>query len=307
MPLPSAPYRSAPPSPRVDNLRGIILMLLGFFFFAACDAQAKFMTTADIHPIQIVWFRMLGLFVGVVIFLGARGLHHLRSTNPLLQIGRGLTATVSAICFIIGVSFVPLADAVAVTFIAPFIVTILGALFLRETVGLRRWIAVAVGFAGMLIVIRPGLGVFHPAIMFIVIAAFMFAFRQILSRWLSGADSIATTVAYTSITAITASSALLPFVWTWPEDPRLWLVALGLGVTAGLGELLVIRALAIAQAVVVAPMQYSMIVYGTVYGYLVFSDLPDQWTLIGCAVIVASGLYTLHRERLAARRAQAGG
>lgn len=304
MPVPSAPFRSAPSSPRVDNLRGIVLMLLGFFFFAACDAQAKFLTDT-MHPVQIVWFRMMGLFLGVVVFLGMRGLHHLRSAKPLLQIGRGVTATLSAICFIIGVSFVPLADAVAVTFIAPFLVTILGAIFLREPVGPRRWIAVAVGFIGMLIVIRPGMGVFHPAILFIIVAAFMFAFRQIMSRWLSGADGIGTTVAYTSITATVLSTAMMPFVWVWPEDPSFWLIAAGLATTAGLGELLVIRALAIAQAVVVAPMQYSMILWGTFYGYMVFADLPDQWTLVGCTIIVASGLYTLHRERLAAKRASA--
>ncbi|MEN9060528.1 DMT family transporter [Ponticoccus litoralis] len=302
MPQPSAPFRTAPPSPHVDNLRGIALMLLGFFFFAACDAQAKFLTDT-LHPVQIVWFRMMGLFLGVVVFLGLRGLHHLRSARLLLQIGRGLTATVSAISFIIGVSYVPLADAVAVTFIAPFLVTIFGALFLREPVGPRRWIAVAVGFCGMLIVIRPGMGVFHPAILFIVVAAFMFAFRQILSRWLSGEDGIGTTIAYTSLTATVVATSMLPFVWVWPADARSWAVAAGLAATAGLGELLVIRALAIAQAVVVAPMQYSMILWGTFYGYIIFADLPDQWTLTGCAIIVASGLYTLHRERVAAKRA----
>lgn len=281
-------------------------MLSGFFCFAAGDVQAKFLTET-MHPVQIVWFRQIGLFMGVALFLMFKGFHHLRSAMPLLQIGRGVTATLSAICFIVGVSFVPLADAVAVTFIAPFIVTILGALILREPVGLRRWIAVGVGFFGMLIVIRPGMGVFHPAILFIVVAASMFAARQILSRWLSGADSIATTVAYTSITSTVLASLALPFVWQSPEEPFLWAVAAGLAAAAALGEFLVIRALDIAQAVVVAPMHYSMILWGTFYGYMVFADLPDLWTVVGCLVIVASGLYTLHRERLAAKRHRVDG
>lgn len=277
-------------------------MALGFFSFAACDVQAKFLTDA-FHPIQVVWFRQFGLALGVIVILAIRGVNILRSRLPVLQITRGLTAVFSAICFVTSVSFVPLADAVAVTFIAPFIVTVLGAIVLREPVGLRRWIAVSVGFVGMLVVIRPGMGVFHPAIGFTVAAACFFALRQILSRSLSGADPVITTVAYTSLTTIVVVSLALPFVWRTPEDARLWWIIFGLALTAGLGEVLVIRALDIAQAVVVAPIHYSIILWSTFYGYVVFTDLPDGWTLIGCAIIVGSGLYTLHRERLSAQKA----
>ena len=153
----------------------------------------------------------------------------------------------------------------------------------------------------MLIVIRPGLGVFHPAIGFTVTAACFFALRQVLSRSLSGADPVITTVTYTSLTSIVLVSVALPFVWATPDQLSLWLLAIGLAATAGLGEVLVIRALDIAQAVVLAPIHYSMIIWGTFYGFVVFSDLPDGWTLIGCGIIIASGLYTLHRERLAAK------
>jgi S-adenosylmethionine uptake transporter len=276
-------------------------MLLGFFSFAACDVQAKFLTDS-FHAVQVVWFRQIGLALGVVVLILLRGPQILRSRLPVLQITRGLIAVGSAICFIVSVSFVPLADAVAVTFIAPFIVTVLGAVFLREPVGIRRWAAVSVGFVGMLIVIRPGMGVLHPAIGFTIAAASLFALRQVLSRSLSGTDPVVTTVAYTSLTSIIVVSLALPFVWRTPDALGLWLIVVGLAVTAALGEVLVIRALDIAQAVVVAPMHYSMIIWGTFYGYVVFSDLPDGWTLLGCGIIVASGLYTLHRERLAAKR-----
>lgn len=301
MPAPSAPFTVAHQPPNADNMRGIVLMLLGFFSFAACDVQAKLLTQ-DLPAFQIVWFRQLGLFVGVIALLAMRGLSVLRSANPVLQIARGLTAVVSALCFTIGVTHVPLADAVAVTFIAPIMVTVLAALVLREPVGIRRAAAVAVGFVGMLIVIRPGMGVFHPAILFTVLAAFMFATRQILSRWLSGGDGIATTVAYTSITATAVASLALPFVWSTPVEPRVWAVAAGLAVTAALGEVLVIRALDVAQAVAVAPMHYSLILWSTFYGFVVFADLPDRWTILGCAIIVGSGLYTFHRERVTALR-----
>ncbi|GGF79462.1 DMT family transporter [Mameliella alba] len=276
-------------------------MLSGFFCFAACDVQAKFLTDS-LHPAQVVWFRQIGLALGVLVLIALRGPHILRSRLPGLQIMRGLTAVCSALCFVLAVSFVPLADVVAVTFIAPFVVTVLGAVVLREPVGVRRWVAVGIGFVGMLIVIRPGMGVFHPAIGFAVAAAGFFSLRQVLSRSLSGTDSVMTTVAYTSLTAITVVSLTLPFVWRTPDGFGLWLIVAGLAVTAALGEILVIRALDIAQAVVVAPMHYSLIIWGTFYGYVVFSDLPDGWTLLGCGIIVASGLYTLHRERLAAKR-----
>ena len=158
MPAPiAAPLRHAPPPSQADNLRGIALMALGFFSFAACDVQAKYLTES-LHPVQVVWLRQSGLFLGVMVLIALRGSHVLRSHLPWLQITRGLTAVCSAVLFIVSVSFVPLADAVAVTFIAPFVVTVLGALFLKEPVGIRRWIAVTVGFVGMLIVIRPGMG-----------------------------------------------------------------------------------------------------------------------------------------------------
>lgn len=301
----AAPLHAPAPSPvsPAGNLRGIVLMLLGFFAFAACDVQAKLLTE-HFHPAQVVWFRQLGLFLGVLVLLSVKGTQLLRSRVPFLQVGRGLTAVCSAVCFVLAVTYVPLADAVAVTFVAPFIVTLMSALFLGEPVGPRRWAAVAVGFVGMLIVIRPGMGVFHPAIGFVLAAAFFFSLRQVLSRSLSGADSVSTTVVYTSLTSTTVLTLALPFVWQLPPSLSVWLIVIGMAATAALGEVLVIRALDIAQAVVVAPMQYSLILWSTFYGFVVFADLPDGWTFLGCAIIVASGLYTLHRERLNARAAR---
>ena len=308
MPLPAAPInsppaQSSPPSQQAQNLKGITLIAMGFFAFAACDMQAKLLT-AELPTFEVVWFRQLGLFMGVIVLLALRGpTTVLSSRRPGLQIARGLTAAASASFFIFGVQYVPLADATAVSFIAPFVVTVLGALVLREPVGARRWGAVALGFLGMLIVIRPGLGVFHPGMLFVVCAAFCFATRQIMSRWLSGADPVLTTVAYTSITSSLVLSLSLPFVWETPEGWRVWDICAGLTLCAGVGEVLIIRALDIGQAVVLAPVQYSLILWSTFYGFVVFGDLPDHWTFLGCGIIIASGLYTVHRERL--RKAKA--
>lgn len=300
---PAAPVHAPqiPPRAEPDNMRGIVLITLGFFCFGATDALAKLLTS-ELPPPQVAWFRQIGLFTGVMIMLGMRGTQLLRTRHPLVQILRGVMAATSAVLFILALRYVPLADATAVTFIAPFIVTAIAALFLREPVGMRRWLAVLAGFGGMLIVIRPGLGVFHPAIFITVAAATAFATRQVLSRMLSGDDTIATTVAYTSITSTTLLSLPLLFVWQTPEAGWIWMVAIIMTACAGIGEIFIIRALDIAQAVVVAPLQYSMILWSTFYGFVLFADLPDFWTLGGCSIIVASGLYTLNRERLAARR-----
>ncbi len=291
---------TAPPPSAPDNMRALALMGLAFFIFSAVDTQAKFLT-GTLHPIQVTWARQFGLFVAVLYLLARLGPSILKTQNLPLQLVRGALAGGSAVLFITGVSFVPLADAVAVTFVAPFMVTLLSALVLREPVGIRRWTAVFIGFIGTLIVIRPGMGVIHPAVFLVLAAAFFFALRQILSRALGRTDRTITTVAYTALTGTALLSLPLPFLW---RTPTTWLeVALmvGIAVAAGLGEFLLIKALEIGQAAVVAPMQYSMLIWGTFYGWLVFGHLPDFWTLVGAAIIIATGLYTLQRERIAAR------
>ena len=273
----------------------------GMFLFSAVDTQAKFLTDT-LHPIQIVWFRQLGLLAGVIVLLAFRGVSILRTAYPALQITRGALAAGSATIFIVAVSYVPLADAVAVSFVAPFIVTLMAAVVLRERVGIRRWSAVTIGFVGTLIVIRPGTGAVHPAVMLVIVAATLFALRQILSRVLAGSDRTVTTVAYTALVSSFILSFPLPFVWQWPQTNTELALLASMALMAAAAETLVIKALEVAQAVVVAPLQYTLILWSTMYGYLVFADLPDFWTWTGAAIIVATGAYTLHRERVVSRQ-----
>jgi len=285
---PAAPLQNAPRPRRNDSGLGIALMATGMFLFSLVDTQGKFLTDT-LHPVQIVWSRQLGLVLGVLVVLAYRGVSILRTSNPALQIARGTMAAGSATLFIFAVSYVPLADAVAVSFVAPFIVTLLGALVLREPVGIRRWAAVSIGFLGTLVIIRPGLGAIHPAVMLVIAAAALFALRQVLSRVLSGGDRTVTTVAYTALTSSLILSVPLPFVWVWPTENIQFI-------------LLFSKALEVAQAVVVAPLHYTIMIWSTCWGFLVFGDLPDIWTWVGALIIVASGAYTLHRERVVSRR-----
>lgn len=272
----------------------------GMFLFSAVDTHAKFLSDS-LHPVQITWSRQLGLLLGVVIVILIKGRGVLRSNHPWLQMGRGAMAVFSATFFIAGVSYVPLADAIAVTFVAPFIVTLLGALILGEKVGIRRWTAVIIGFLGTLIVIRPGLGVVHPAVFLVLLAAIAFAGRQILSRFLSGDDPVETTVAYTAITSVVLLSLPLPFVWQTPAWGLEVLLLITMALLAACAETLVIMALEAAEAVVVAPVHYSILIWGTFYGWIVFDHLPDFWTLFGALIIIATGIYTLNRERVVAK------
>ena len=298
---PASPVIDRPGLGRPQSGLGIAYMAAGMFLFSAGDTQAKFLTET-LHPIQIAWTRQSGLLIGVLILLALRGGAVLRTERPALQILRGGLAAGSATLFITAVGFVPLADAVAVTFVSPFIVVVLGALILREPVGIRRWAAVVIGFAGAMIVIRPGLGVIHPAVMLVLLAAALFALRQVLSRVLSATDRTMTTIAYTALVGSLLLTLPLPFVWRWPTTGLEVALLAGIALMAALAELLVIKALEVAQAVVLAPVHYSLLIWGTMYGYLVFGQLPDLWTWTGALIIVATGLYTLHRERIVARR-----
>ena len=267
----------------------------GMFLFAAVDTEAKFLTET-LHPLQIVWSRQLGLLLGVLVLLAYRGFGILRTQHLGLQIARGAMVAGSASIFIYAVSFVPLVDAIAVTFVAPFMVTLIAALVLREPVGIRRWTAVAIGFVGVLIVTRPGLGVVHPAVLLILIAALLFALRQILSRFVTGTDRIITTVAYTALVGSAIMTVPLPFVWRTPETSLELVLLVSMALFAAVAEILVTKALDVANAVVVAPVHYSIIIWATFYGFMVFGQLPDMWTWVGASIIVVMGMYTLHRE-----------
>ena len=270
------------------------------FVFSLVDATAKFLTDS-LHPLQIVWSRQLGLLICVIVYIAIRGTAVLRTSHPRLQITRGVLAAGSASLFVTAVAYVPLADAAAVAFVAPFFVTLIGAMALREPVGPRRWAAVALGFLGTMIVIRPGTGAIHPAVFLVVVSALFFALRQILSRVLGPTDGVATTVAYTAIAGSAVLTIPLPFVWQTPEAGWQILLLILLGTLAAVGEFCIVKALDLAQAVAAAPLQYTLIIWSSAWGFLVFGDIPDLWTWVGAAIIAGSGLYTVWREAQAGK------
>ena len=291
-------------APRANrNGLGLAYMALGMFLFAAVDTQAKFLTDS-LHPVQIAWSRQMGLVVGIAALVALRGFSIMKTDRLPLQLVRGSLVAGSTTLFIVAISYVQLADAVAVSFVAPFFVTLLGAIILGERVGLRRWTAVVIGFLGALVVIRPGMGVIHPAVLLVAVAAVLFAFRQVFSRMLSRTDGAITTLAYTAIASGILLTVPLPLVWQTPEHLSQVILLISIGALAALAEFFMIKALEVAEAVIVAPVQYTLLLWGVMYGFLVFGQLPDLWTWVGATIIIATGIYTLNRERLAARRAK---
>ena len=277
-------------------------MLGGMFVFSAVDAQAKYLTD-HLPSLQIVWARQIGLVLGVLMLIAWHGRKILRTAFPVLQIGRGVAAALSATLFIIGLNFVALADAVSVTFVAPLVVTMLAAMLLGERVGLHRWTATVIGFLGTLIVIRPGFAAFHPGLLLPLMAAVLFAVRQVISRHIGSRDRTETTLAYTALTAFLMLSVVQPFIWQPVTSLKLIMIITSMSLMAALGEFLVIRALEVGQAVFVSPLHYTIIIWASLYGYVIFGQFPDMWTWAGSFVIMASGLYIFHRER---KRAAAG-
>jgi drug/metabolite transporter (DMT)-like permease len=290
-------------APRSATSVGIGLTLVAIGLFTTMDTIGKTLM-ADYPFQQVVWARYFfqcTLMLVMLPHLGIAGL--LRTRRHALQIGRGLLLALATLCMFGAISVVPLADAYTITFIAPLLVTALSVPLLKERVGWRRWSAVLAGFAGVLIVIRPGFGEVPWQLALPLVTAACFALYQILTRLVS-VDPVETPFVmlfYVAWVGAVVMTLMVPFYWQpvaladWP-----WMILMG-GLGA-IGHLILIRALVIAPASLIAPFTYSQIVWALIAGYLVFGDVPDVWMLIGCTVIVASGLFVFYREAVLGKR-----
>ena len=283
-----------------DNRRGIYWMLLTTALFTSLDATAKYLTQ-DYPVPQVLWARFSFHLVFVALFLGVRLSVTLRSQRMGLQLTRSLLMLVTTAMFFFAVSGLPLADVVAIMFVGPLFVTALSVPLLGDYVGPRRWAAVAIGFLGALVVVRPGSGVMHGLAVLPVLAALSHALYTITTRQLANHDLPMTTLFYTAALGAVVTTAIVPFFWTTP-DLKGWLLMALLGVFGASGHLALIKALGYASPVVVAPLSYVSLIWSTGLGFLLFADVPDAMTIVGALLIAASGMYVFHRERVRARR-----
>lgn len=286
-----------------STARGILTVLVAWLLLSCMDAGSKLLAQ-DYAIVQILWVRYV--FLVAVAWLFARrqsGAAPLRTRRPGLQVFRALLLVVEIGLFIFAITVLPLASAHSILAVTPLIITALSVPILGERVGLRRWSAVAVAFAGVLIILRPGLGVVQPMALVVLLCALMFALYQVLTRLVSRDDSPAVTLFYTALIGAIALTAIGPFFWTWP-DARGWALFLLVAMLGGGAHFLLIKALQLAPAAALQPYSYSLIVWATIVGFVVFGNLPDLWTVAGAVVIVASGLYAFAREQRVARRSE---
>jgi len=275
---------------------GVLWMLATMFCFISLDTTMKFLLAA--YPlVEVSWPRFFFATFFAAAIAGPNLPDALRSRAPILQTARSLILMVTTGVFNAGVKLLPLATATAIMFTTPILVTVLSIPILKEEVGTRRWIGVALGFLGALIVVRPGLGGLGFGALFLVIAALLNANYQILTRKVRIHDQPITSLLYTAATGAIVTSALLPFDWQWPSASGWFLFALS-GLMGCLGHLCLIQAFRRAPASVVAPFSYSSLVWASFYGWFIFAEWPDLWTWVGAALIIGSGLYIFHRERL---------
>src|SRR6267378_629292 len=302
LPLPEKKSTARAAPARADGpFRGIAMILASTVFLGASDVTAKYLS-ATLPSIEIAWIRFLVFaLIMTPAMLPGSPLFALRSDRKGLQLMRGVTLLASSLFFISGLRFLPIAEASATGFVAPLFVTALSIVFLGETVGVRRWLATAVGLIGVLIILRPGTSAFHPAAFFPIVSALAWACTLIMTRMMSGSERAVTTMTYSSIVGVCILSALVPFVWVAPSWHDI-LFGIFIGIASTAGQWIVVLAFRYADASVLAPFSYTQLLWVSILGFLIFGEIPDIWTVIGAAFIVASGLYTAHRERV--RRSQ---
>jgi drug/metabolite transporter (DMT)-like permease len=302
LPLPEKKLAGRVAPARADRpFRGIALILASTVFLGISDVTSKYLS-ATLPSIEIAWIRFLVFaLIMVPAMLPGSPLFALRTGRPGLQVMRGVALLGSSLFFISGLRFLPIAEASATGFVSPLFVTALSIVFLSESVGVRRWLATAVGLFGVLIILRPGSSSFHPAVFFPLVSALSWACMLIMTRMMSGREAAITTMTYSSIVGVGILSVLVPLVWVAPSWHDI-LFGILVGLASTVGQWIVVLAFRYADASVLAPFSYTQLLWVSILGFLIFGEVPDVWTVTGAAFIVASGLYTAHRERL--RRSQ---
>jgi drug/metabolite transporter (DMT)-like permease len=276
-------------------LRGIGLFLSAILIFACLDTLSKYMTR-DFNVVQIAWGRYVFSSAFLLVLVPRYGaIRPLRSARPWFQIMRAALLAIVSLMFFTAVSYLPLVNVTAIGFMAPLFLTGLGHFVLGERVGIRRWLAILAGFVGVLVIIRPGVGIVHWAALLAIVMAASNALYQLATRMLAGVDSPQTTIFFTNLIGSIGFSVLIPFFWT-PPGVYGWIGLALLGFMGGLGHYLLIQAFGYATVSLLAPFAYTAIIWVTISGYLVFDQLPDLWTIVGALIVVASGSYVFYRE-----------
>ena len=284
---------------KTQNLfMGVLFFMTAILIISVVDTICK-LFTKELHAIQIVWGYFIGINLTLWIFFLSTGrkISKLIKTDRLiLQILRPAFLVCSISSLFVGLTYLPLAEATAIGFVAPLFITILSGPILKEKIGIHRWVAVVIGLVGVIVIVRPGGDFWHFASIMPLLGALFFALFQIFTRLLSSTEKTFTTLFYTGLGGLGWSSLILPFVWVMPSQIHI-LVFLAIGTLGALAHLCMINAFDRAQASLLAPYNYTKLLWVAVFGYWVFGDVPSLEMWIGAGIIVSAGLYVLYREK----------
>jgi drug/metabolite transporter (DMT)-like permease len=281
------------------NIRGAMWVILSAFLLTAMGAMVKEMAR-DIHSFQIVFFRCLFGALTLAPFIVRAGMGALKTGRPFLLLARTLVGTLGMFCVFYSFQHMPLAEAVAIIFSRPLFAVALAIPFLGEVVGWRRAIAAVVGFGGVLIMVRPGTAAFDPVALVALLGAFTAGAIAIIIKQLSRTESTTTIVVWFAITGSIVSLIPALTVWVWPT-PEQWAWLVGIGVIGIAGQAALTRGFGTGETSFVTPFDYSRLVFATVFGIVLFAEVPDFWKAVGALIIVGSGYYIARREMIAAR------
>ena len=290
------PTASADPS---QIYKAIGLMVLATVCFAALDTTAKYLVDENgISSGQVTWLRFAGHVVFSAVVLWPFALRpSLRSAKPFIQISRSCLMVLTTALNFIALKYLQLDQTVTIFFLTPLLVALLAGPLLGEWVGWHRMLAIAAGFAGVLIVMHPGLGTMHWAMLLVLGATCGYALYNVATRYLAAFDPASVTQTYTPLVGVLVMAPFAYTYWQSPDDWRLWVLFATLGFWGGLGHWFLILAHRMAPAAVLAPYIYLGLIWMSVGGLLVFGDVPTGWTLGGGAVVILAGLYLFARER----------
>jgi drug/metabolite transporter (DMT)-like permease len=291
------------PDTRRNTLQAIGLICLSGLLFVVMNAMVKGLTYEH-NTVMIIWARYFFHVLTVVVIFPGKLVDVLRVRRVGVQLGRSLLLLLSTVCNFTALIFMPLGEVAAIIFMAPIIVAVLAVLVLRERVSLERWLTIAAGFAGAMLIVRPGAGSLNIGAVLALGCALSYALYQITTRLVRESEPIVSLL-YGGLVGMIVFSALVPFWWE-PPTMRVWLIFILVGALGAAGHLLVIMALQRAEASRVSPFTYVQLLWAMIASYLAFGDVPSMWTIVGAVVIVASGLhvYRLDLREHRMRRAE---
>ena len=288
---------------RNNTPRAILLLILAVSLFSCLDATAKVLVTRRGIPVtEVVWLRFVGQSLYMITLYRALTIPSLLQTSRLkLQLLRSMLMVTTTAGNFIALQSLRLDQTITITFLAPLVVAALAGPLLGEWIGWRRALAIMVGFAGVVIAMHPGSAALSPAVLASLTGMFAYALFMILTRYLAAYDPPFVTLFYSMLAGTLLGAPLAAHDWVQPASPSTWIMLAALGALGGTGHWLFILAYKAAPAALISPFLYVQLLTMTLAGYLVFADVPDTTTLAGAVIVIASGIYLVHRERVTAK------